>query len=621
MERQSEFGSGCLCCYLCLKIGCYFKNMEGKNPIEYYEGIKDGAEKELARLSRLTATVSVARLAIVIAAIACIWAWWGEAVLVGSTLAVGVVLFLVLVIKHNKLFGKIAMQKALNQVATDNMRRINLELDTLDGVGEYVNPRHEYSYDLDLFGQRSIFTLLNSTATKGGERLLAGSLVKPELSAVEILKRQEAIKELAGMESFRIRFQALGLVAKGDNETDMDMSACNFANCKLRQWQTVSIFLFPSVLAILVVMAVLGLDVSVWIETCAVLSLVVASLGSKKVGQLHDSVDKVVNTVSIYHNLLSEIENGRFESELMMEFQSRLRTGDELASEASRKLAKLLSNMDQRYNWLSYLVLNILLQWDYRQARNVERWIARHEGMIGRWHDVLCKVDELCALATFAFNNPSYTFPKIDGHVIIAASRMGHPLIDAKRCVRNDVGHMECGNFLVVTGANMAGKSTYLRTVGVNYLLALIGAPVCAIDMIFTPAHLFTGLRTTDSLNDNESYFFAELRRLQTIINRAEHGERMLVILDEILKGTNSADKQKGSLALVRKLVKMNVAGIIATHDLVLGNLADEFPGMVSNRCFEAEIKDDTLKFDYKLHEGVAHNLNAYFLMQRMGIV
>lgn len=595
--------------------------MEGKNPVEYYEGIKDGAEKELARLSRLTATVSVARLAIVIAAIACIWAWWGEAVLVGSTLAVGVVLFLVLVIKHNKLFGKIAMQKALNRVATDNMRRINLELDTLDGGGEYVNPRHEYSYDLDLFGQRSIFTLLNSTATKGGERLLAGSLVKPELSAVEILKRQEAIKELAGMESFRIRFQALGLVAKGDNETDMDMSACNFANCKLRQWQTVSIFLFPSVLAILVVMAVLGLDVSVWIETCAVLSLVVASLGSKKVGQLHDSVDKVVNTVSIYHNLLSEIENGRFESELMMEFQSRLRTGDELASEASRKLAKLLSNMDQRYNWLSYLVLNILLQWDYRQARNVERWIARHEGMIGRWHDVLCKVDELCALATFAFNNPSYTFPKIDGHVIIAASRMGHPLIDAKRCVRNDVGHMECGNFLVVTGANMAGKSTYLRTVGVNYLLALIGAPVCAIDMIFTPAHLFTGLRTTDSLNDNESYFFAELRRLQTIINRAEHGERMLVILDEILKGTNSADKQKGSLALVRKLVKMNVAGIIATHDLVLGNLADEFPGMVSNRCFEAEIKDDTLKFDYKLHEGVAHNLNAYFLMQRMGIV
>lgn len=595
--------------------------MEWKNPARYYEGIKADAASELSRLSKLSATVSVARLAIVIAAIACIWAWWGEAVLVGSTLAVGVVLFLVLVIKHNKLFGKIAMQKALNRVATDNIRRINLELDTLDGGGEYVNPRHEYSYDLDLFGQRSIFTLLNSTATKGGERLLAGSLVKPELSAVEILKRQEAIKELAGMESFRIRFQALGLVAKGDNETDMDMSACNFANCKLRQWQTVSIFLFPSVLAILVVMAVLGLDVSVWIEICAVLSLVVASLGSKKVGQLHDSVDKVVNTVSIYHNLLSEIENGRFESELMMEFQSRLRTGDELASEASRKLAKLLSNMDQRYNWLSYIVLNMLLQWDYRQARNVERWIARHEGMIGRWHDVLCKVDELCALATFAFNNPSYTFPKIDGHVIIAASRMGHPLIDAKRCVRNDVGHMECGNFLVVTGANMAGKSTYLRTVGVNYLLALIGAPVCAIDMIFTPAHLFTGLRTTDSLNDNESYFFAELRRLQTIINRAEHGERMLVILDEILKGTNSADKQKGSLALVRKLVKMNVAGIIATHDLVLGNLADEFPGMVSNRCFEAEIKDDTLKFDYKLHEGVAHNLNAYFLMQRMGIV
>lgn len=595
--------------------------MEWKNPARYYEGIKADAASELSRLSKLSATVSVARLAIVIAAIACIWAWWGEAVLVGSTLAVGVVLFLVLVIKHNKLFGKIAMQKALNRVATDNIRRINLELDTLDGGGEYVNPRHEYSYDLDLFGQRSIFTLLNSTATKGGERLLAGSLVKPELSAVEILKRQEAIKELAGMESFRTRFQAIGIVTKEEHTTSGELADCKFLHCKLRKWQLVSLYLFPSALAILIVLAVLGFDVSIWIETCAVLSLMVAGLGSKYVGQLHENVDKVVHTVSIYHNLLHEIENGRFESELMTEFQSRLRTDEESASEASRKLAKLLSNLDQRYNWLSYIVLNMLLQWDYRQARNVEKWVLRHEGLIGRWHDVLCHVDELCALATFAFNNPSYTFPKIDGHVILEASQMGHPLIDAARCVRNDVKKMECGNFLVVTGANMAGKSTYLRTVGVNYLLALTGAPVCAVDMVFTPATLFTGLRTTDSLNDNESYFFAELRRLQTIINRAEHGERMLVILDEILKGTNSADKQKGSLALVRKLVKMNVAGIIATHDLVLGNLADEFPGMVSNRCFEAEIKDDTLKFDYKLHEGVAHNLNAYFLMQRMGIV
>ena len=277
--------------------------MEWKNPARYYEGIKADAASELSRLSKLSATVSVVRLAIVVAAIACIWAWWGEAVLVGSTLAVGVVLFLALVIKHNKLFGKIAMQKALNRVATDNIRRINLELDTLDGGGEYVNPRHEYSYDLDLFGQRSIFTLLNSTATKGGERLLAGSLVKPELSAVEILKRQEAIKELAGMESFRTRFQAIGIVSKEEHTTSGELADCKFMHCKLRKWQLVSLYLFPSALAILIVLAVLGLDVSIWIETCAVLSLVVAGLGSKYVGQLHENVDKVVHTVSIYHNL------------------------------------------------------------------------------------------------------------------------------------------------------------------------------------------------------------------------------------------------------------------------------------------------------------------------------
>ena len=166
----------------------------------------------------------------------------------------------------------------------------------------------------------------------------------------------------------------------------------------------------------------------------------------------------------------------------------------------------------------------------------------------------------------------------------------------------------------------MAGKSTYLRTVGVNYLLACIGAPVCAERMEITPVRLVTSLRTSDSLNDNESYFFAELKRLKMIIDMLQHGEKLFVVLDEILKGTNSIDKQKGSAALVTQFMSLRTNGIIATHDLALGALSELFPDKIRNFCFEADITNGELTFSYKLRQGTAQNMNACFLMKKMGI-
>jgi DNA mismatch repair ATPase MutS len=197
---------------------------------------------------------------------------------------------------------------------------------------------------------------------------------------------------------------------------------------------------------------------------------------------------------------------------------------------------------------------------------------------------------------------------------------LGHPLLHRDACVRNDIHIPGCKYFLIVTGANMAGKSTYLRTVGVNFVFACIGMPVCAESLTVCPAHLVTSLRTADSLVTNESYFFAELKRLKMIIDRLDAGERLFIILDEILKGTNSVDKQKGSLALIKQLVKKSACGIIATHDLLLGTLSETFPGNVHNRRFEADIKNDELTFTYKIREGTAQNMNATFLMKKMGI-
>jgi DNA mismatch repair ATPase MutS len=197
---------------------------------------------------------------------------------------------------------------------------------------------------------------------------------------------------------------------------------------------------------------------------------------------------------------------------------------------------------------------------------------------------------------------------------------LGHPLLHRDKCVRNDIQIPHSNYFLIITGANMAGKSTYLRMAGVNFLLACMGMPVCAEALTVYPAHLVTSLRTTDSLISNESYFFAELKRLKMIIDRLNAGERLFIILDEILKGTNSVDKQKGSINLIKQLVKKGACGIIATHDLLLGTLSATFPDNIHNRRFEADIKNDELTFTYKIRDGVAQNMNATFLMKKMGI-
>ena len=198
---------------------------------------------------------------------------------------------------------------------------------------------------------------------------------------------------------------------------------------------------------------------------------------------------------------------------------------------------------------------------------------------------------------------------------------MGHPLMPVAQCVRNNASIPYQPYFIIITGANMAGKSTYLRTIGCNYVLACIGAPVCCESLKIYPAQLMTSLRTSDSLSNNESYFFAELKRLKQIIDRLNKKEEMFIILDEILKGTNSKDKQKGSFSLIKQLISLKANGIIATHDLVLGELAEYFPHEIKNYCFEADIQENELTFSYKLKEGIAQNMNACFLMGKMGLI
>jgi DNA mismatch repair ATPase MutS len=265
-------------------------------------------------------------------------------------------------------------------------------------------------------------------------------------------------------------------------------------------------------------------------------------------------------------------------------------------------------------------LLNGLFLWDISCVLRLSRWRDAVKDDLPYWIDQIGKVDGLISLANHAYNNPDYAYPVISGSVpVFRAENLGHPLLDRKKRVTNDLS-MKRGQVIIITGANMAGKSTFLRSVAVNIVLARTGAPVCATVMEMMPHSLFTSMRTTDSLSHNESYFYAELQRLKLLKDRLETGDEIFFVLDEILKGTNSNDKSLGSKLFLKKLIGLGASGLIATHDTSLGEMEKDYPGTVVNKCFEIDIDGDEIYFDYRLRDGITHRMNAALLMRQMGI-
>ncbi|MDR1004698.1 MAG: hypothetical protein LBL97_06815 [Prevotellaceae bacterium] len=531
--------------------------------------------------------------------------WTVTARIAGVTL----IPFLWLIKHHTRLFRRKEYLEQRIAVNEQELAALAGDYSAFDGGGEFVEPAHPYSYDLDLFGERSLFRSLNRTVTEPGKRRLAVWMRTHLTQKDEIAERQQAVQSLADDLEFRQEFRIQGLLYKGKAADEAELIAWSKSPSTFRTNRLLRVL--PAVAAtanavsLLPVLAgVASPEVwgSVW------LFFVLAGFGfTHTVTRMQSVYGKKLQILGTYANLLRLMEE-RGKTDLH-------------ASHAIGKLSRLMHALDQRNNVFVYTVLNGLFFWEIRLVMRIEWWKERCAADLPRWLDAVGRTDALCSLAAFAYNHPDYVYPTIAEQPFrLQAEALGHPLMNRDTCVRNDISITRRPAFLIITGANMAGKSTYLRTVGVNYLLACIGAPVCARSMEVYPARLVTGLHTSDSLTDNESYFFAELKRLKLIIDRLQAGEELFILLDEILKGTNSVDKQRGSLALIAQFVALQADGIIATHDLMLGTLADAFPDAVRNYCFEADITNDELTFAYRLREGIAQNMNACFLMKKMGI-
>jgi DNA mismatch repair ATPase MutS len=266
------------------------------------------------------------------------------------------------------------------------------------------------------------------------------------------------------------------------------------------------------------------------------------------------------------------------------------------------------------------MLIDSFFLWDLFQITRVENWKLKHRQYISAWFDVIAEVDASCSFANYSFNNSEYTFPEIcSNNELISAEKIGHPLISQKDRITNDI-FIDKEQFIIITGANMAGKSTFIRTVAINMILGMCGAPVCAKRMSFKPIDIFTSIHSKDSLHKNESYFYNELKRLKRIIEKLQAGIKVFVVLDEILKGTNSKDKHIGSMALITQLINLKASGILATHDVSLAELAERFPREIVTFCFEITSSGNIISFDYKLRKGISQNMNATLLMKEMGI-
>lgn len=488
---------------------------------------------------------------------------------------------------------------------------------------EFMEATHPYAGDLDLFGEDSLFRHLNRTVTPDGMQRLASWLSVPCKQTGTILSRQQAVAELSAQPAWCQEFQVQGKLHtthKADTEVleQWQRETPFFKQVKqtkgmlytantltLASWAAVATGLLPYSLALLL----------------SLLQLLALSFYIGKINRYHNRLNSFIRSISNYLPLVDLLHRRECSSPLLQEVKASLFTNKKDALQALAALGKIQEALDSRGNILVTFILNGLYMKDMHTLLRLDAWKKEYAGEIGSWTEAVSTTDALVSMATYRFNHPSYVFPEVSDTLTLDMREAGHPLMEGRPCVTNDLQFKHGQHLFIVTGANMAGKSTFLRMVGVNLILAQSGNVVRASHFVFRPTALFTSMRTTDNLAKDTSYFHAELLRLKQLVELAEHEEHLFIILDEMLKGTNSVDKLNGSLAFLRKLLHYPVAGLVATHDLALGGLATEYPGNFSNVCFEITHDGKDIRYDYKLHSGVSNTMNASILLKQMGLI
>ena len=483
--------------------------------------------------------------------------------------------------------------------------------------GDFYDEEHPYSADLDIFGEKSLFQYINRGETLFGRQALAGYLCKID-DRETIIKRQRSVESLINKLDFRQKLRAEAL---GSNDDSKKLS-------KLKSWFEEENIIkgkwlqyFP-VIAFILAISFVVLQYFYFLQTWPLLVFVPTILVFRKIltpiNDLHQKTGEAEDILLSYKRILSVCEDLASDDTFIKE-RIEILNGEKGASAAIGQFRYILSQLNVRYN-VFVIFLNLLGAWDIYWVYRMEKWRSAHKEQVMNWFDIMGEIEALSSLATLSFNHPDWNKPEITQTGDLKGKELGHPLLKRGIRVSNDFDCPAEGHTKLLTGSNMAGKSTFLRTVGLNIVLANAGSVVCAHSLSTPVFSLITSMRNSDNLHDSTSSFYAELKRLRKVIQLVKSGEKVFYLLDEILKGTNSTDRHKGSRALITQLIRDRGTGIVATHDLDLGVMESESEGLIKNICLEVDIQGNELSFDYKLREGVCKSLNASILMQNMGI-
>ena len=553
-----------------------------------------------------------------------------------------VLVFGILVVLH----ARVHMQK---DKATAAMRFHERALARMAGkwrsfpsMGErWAVATHPYAGDLDVFGRASLFQRLDATSTRYGEELLARWLSGEDVPAGAsefadaVRKRQDAVRDLAPRLTLREELAALGsLLDDHDEKPDprpfvmwAGQSGSNAGGGKLPGALRIVAVIVPLLTIGAMIAGGMGLAHRLLFLLPFTVSVLVLGALRARIQPSLDAASSKESALSRYGSMLRLLEDEKLEAALLVGLQERLKQSGASATREMAALSRIVGFVDARNNEVFRFFIGPALMWDLWCAMALERWRERAGRAAFGWFRALAELEALASIAGFAFENPDHAFPEIDiEHATFEATALGHPLIDADKRVANDVTIVGPGHALVVTGSNMSGKSTLLRAIGINTVLANAGGPVCAKALRVGHLAVATSMRVSDSLEEGTSRFYAELKKLKLVLDlartvKSEPGRgTLLFLLDEILHGTNTRERLIGARAILMELLARGAMGAVSTHDLGLGDLEKEKPDHVRNVHFEEQVEGDVMSFDYLLRQGIVQSSNALRLMKIVGL-
>ncbi len=580
-----------------------------------------GARRETAAIrSRHAAIAANLRLLVFATGLVVAWFVFGSKVLAAGWLAAPILLFVVLLFTHERLLAE--RQRALRSVAFYERAFSRLESRWAGGgtQGErFRDAHHPYADDLDLVGKGSLFELLCAARTRAGEDTLAGWLLEPA-NPEQIRLRQQAVRELTPRLDLREDLARLGDEVRSGLHPE-PVCAWGAAPAAIATRAPAAIAAGLAALALAGLVGWMATPVGPLPFLLALLfEAVFWSAYRRRFQAVIRAVELPGRDLELLAHLLKRLERESYRASRSVELRAVLETRGAPASACIARLRRLIDLLDARRNQL-FLPVAALLLWTPQLAFAIEHWRVRFGPDLGRWIDAVGEFEALCAFAAFSYEHPDYAFPEIsDGAPRFEGVAIGHPLLPGDRCVRNDLTLSGENRVLIISGSNMSGKSTLLRSVGVNTVLGLAGAPVCAKALRLSPVAIGASIRLRDSLLEGSSRFYTEILRLRRITELAQNELPVLFLLDEILSGTNSHDRGIGAEAVLRNLVESGAIGLVTTHDLALTRLADSLAPRAANVHFQDHLEDGVIAFDYRIHPGIVTKSNALELMRAVGL-